>query len=79
MKRRQFRTELATIALTISIARPWFVRSATTTTLKFLPYAALEWLDALASALVTRNPIQMVFHTLFALGEYGDPRQLMLA
>ncbi|HEY0185622.1 MAG TPA: ABC transporter substrate-binding protein, partial [Rhodopila sp.] len=72
MKRRQFVGRAAAVALDGGIGRPAIVRSASATTLKFVPYADLALLDPLASALVTRNHILMVFDTLFALDSNGD-------
>jgi peptide/nickel transport system substrate-binding protein len=54
------------------------VRSASTATLNFVPYADLALTDPLASALVTRNHVLMVFDTLFALDELGMPQHQML-
>ena len=78
MKRRQFLRRVAATALASSIARPSIVRSASATTLKFVPYADLAVLDPLASALVTRNHVLMVFDTLFALDANGDAQPQML-
>jgi peptide/nickel transport system substrate-binding protein len=44
-----------------------------------VPYADLALLDPLASALVTRNHVLMVWDTLFALDESRTPRHQMLA
>jgi peptide/nickel transport system substrate-binding protein len=77
MKRRQFVGGAA--AVTAGLARPSVVRSASATTLKFVPYADLALLDPMASALVTRNHVLMVFDTLFALDANGDAQHQMLA
>ena len=55
------------------------MRSASAATLKFVPYADLALLDPLASALVTRNHLLMVFETLWALDENGVAQYQMLA
>ena len=79
MKRRQFIGRSAVTALVGGIARPSIVRSASSTTLKFVPYADLALLDPAASALVTRNHILMVFETLWALDASGAAQYQMLA
>jgi peptide/nickel transport system substrate-binding protein len=61
------------------MARPAIVRAASATTLKFIPYADLALLDPLATALVTRNHILMVYETLWGLDESFVPRYQMLA
>jgi peptide/nickel transport system substrate-binding protein len=66
-------------AAVLAISRPSLVRSASATSLTFVPYADLALIDPLASALVTRNHVLMVFDTLFALDEHGTPRPQMLA
>ncbi|HVY14056.1 MAG TPA: ABC transporter substrate-binding protein [Rhodopila sp.] len=55
------------------------LRAASATTLTFVPYADLALVDPLASALVTRNHVLMVWDTLFALDESWTPRHQMLA
>ena len=57
MKRRQFVGRAAASALVAGIARPAIVRAASTSTLKFVPYADLALLDPLVSAFVTRNRV----------------------
>jgi peptide/nickel transport system substrate-binding protein len=79
MKRRQFVVRAAATALAGGMFRPSLVRSASATTLKFVPYADLALLDPLASAMVTRNHVLMVFDTLFALDANGDAQYQMLA
>jgi peptide/nickel transport system substrate-binding protein len=79
MKRRQFLRRVAATALAGGMSRPSLVRSASATTLKFIPYADLALLDPLGSALVTRNHVLMVFDTLFALDANGDAQYQMLA
>src|SRR5450631_1405322 len=64
---------------TALLARPAIVRSESTTTLKFIPYADLALLDPAVSAFVTRNHVMMVFDTLFAMDEAGVARPQMLA
>ncbi len=54
------------------------MRSASATTLKFIPYADLALLDPLVSAFVTRNHVMMVFDTLFALDAAGNAQYQML-
>jgi peptide/nickel transport system substrate-binding protein len=79
MKRRQFVGRMAATALASGIVRPSIGRSASAMTLKFVPYADLAVLDPLASALVTRNHVLMVFDTLFALDANGDAQYQMLS
>ena len=79
MKRRQFVARAAGAALIGGISRPSIVRSASATTLKFVPYADLALLDPLGSALVTRNHLLMVFETLWALDAGGTAQYQMLA
>ncbi|WP_428484613.1 ABC transporter substrate-binding protein [Rhodopila sp.] len=79
MKRRQLLRYAAGSAVAGGIARPAIVRSASATTLKFVPYADLALLDPLASAFVTRNHVMMVFDTLFALDAAGTAQYQMLA
>src|ERR1700709_194702 len=79
MKRRRFLGTTAAAALAGGIARPAIARSASATTLKFVPYADLALLDPLASAFVTRNHVMMVFDTLFALDASGTAQYQMLA
>jgi len=79
MKRRQLLRYAAGSATAGGIACPSIVRSASATTLKFVPYADLALLDPLASAFVTRNHVMMVFDTLFALDAVGAAQHQMLA
>jgi peptide/nickel transport system substrate-binding protein len=79
MKRRQLLSCAAGLAVAGGISCPKIVRSASATTLKFVPYADLALLDPLGSALVTRNHILMVFDTLFALDADGNAQHQMLA
>ena len=79
MKRRQLLRSAAGLAVAGGIARPSIVRSASATTLKFIPYADLALLDPLVSAFVTRNHVMMVFDTLFALDAAGNAQYQMLA
>ena len=79
MKRRQFLGRAAATGLAGGISRPSLVRSASATTLKFVPYADLALLDPLVSAFVTRNHVMMIFDTLFALDSVGDAQHQMLA
>jgi peptide/nickel transport system substrate-binding protein len=79
MKRRQFVGRAAAAAVTGGLGRPTIVRAASTTTLKFVPYADLALMDPLASAFVTRNHVMMVFDTLFALDAAGTAQYQMLA
>ncbi|WP_428484614.1 ABC transporter substrate-binding protein [Rhodopila sp.] len=79
MKRRRFLRYAGGAAMAGGIARPSLVRSASATTLKFVPYADLALLDPLAGALVTRNHVLMVFDTLFALDAGGNAQYQMLA
>ena len=79
MERRQFLRHAAASAVVGGVASPAIVRSASVSTLKFVPYADLALIDPLASALVTRNHVLMVFDTLFALDETWTPRHQMLA
>ena len=74
MRRRELMG--ATIGL---LAAPAIVRAASSTTLKFVPYADLALLDPAVSAFVTRNHVMMVYDTLFALDEAGVPQLQMLA
>jgi peptide/nickel transport system substrate-binding protein len=57
MIRRRLLSYAAGFALTGSLSCPSIGRSASVTTLKFVPYADLALLDPLASALVTRNNV----------------------
>jgi peptide/nickel transport system substrate-binding protein len=77
--RRQLVRSAIASAVTLGISRPSLVRSASAATLTFVPYADLALTDPLASALVTRNHVLMVFDTLFASDEHGLPRHQMLA
>src|SRR4030088_3045209 len=79
LRRRQLVRSAIASAVTLGIFRPSLVRSASTATLNFVPYADLALTDPLASALVTRNHVLMVFDTLFALDELGMPQHQMLA
>ena len=79
LSRRQFIPSAIASAATVGICRPSLVRSASSATLTFVPYADLALLDPLASALVTRNHVLMVFDTLFGLNEHGTPQHQMLA
>ncbi len=79
MYRRQLIRSAAATAMTAGMARPSLVRAASATTLTFVPYADLALVDPLASALVTRNHVLMVWDTLFALDESWTPRHQMLA
>ena len=79
MKRRQLLRATAGVAVAGSIARPSIVRSASATTLKFVPYADLALLDPLVSAFVTRNHCLLVFDTLFALDANFEAQPQMLA
>ena len=79
LRRRQLIRSTIVSAATASIFRPALVRSASAATLTFVPYADLALTDPLASALVTRNHVLMVFDTLFALDELGMPQHQMLA
>ena len=79
MNRRQLLRTTLGAAAAAGIGRPSIVRSASATTLKFVPYADLALLDPLANALVTRNHVLMVFDTLFALDANGDAQYQMLA
>jgi peptide/nickel transport system substrate-binding protein len=79
MKRRQFLGRGAAVPLAGGVARSAIVRSASATTLKFIPYADLAPLDPLVSAFVTRNHVMMVFDTLFALDAAGNAQYQMLA
>ena len=79
MERRQFLRSMSGSAVVGGIARPAIVRSASVSTLKFVPYADLALIDPLATALVTRNHVLMVFDTLFALDESWVPQHQMLA
>ena len=64
---------------TAALALPAIARAQTATTLKFIPYADLALLDPAVSAFVTRNHVMMVYDTLFALDEAGNPQPQMLA
>src|SRR5450631_2564906 len=64
---------------TALLARPAIVRSESTTTLKFIPYADLALVDPVVSAFVTRNHVMMVYDTLFAMDEAGVAQPQMLA
>jgi peptide/nickel transport system substrate-binding protein len=66
-------------ALAGGLAMPSIARAGSASTLTFVPYADLALIDPLASALVTRNHVLMVFDTLFALDETWTPRHQMLA
>jgi len=79
MKRRQLVRYTAAAAAMGGMARPSLVRSASATTLKFVPYADLALIDPLVSAFVTRNHVMMVFDTLFALDASGTAQHQMLA
>jgi peptide/nickel transport system substrate-binding protein len=79
MKRRRLLQYAAGTAAVGGIGSPSIVRSASATTLKFIPYADLALLDPLARALVTRNHVLMVFDTLFALDAGGNAQYQMLA
>jgi peptide/nickel transport system substrate-binding protein len=79
LRRRQLVRSAIASAVTLGISRPSLVRSASAATLTFVPYADLALTDPLASALVTRNHVLMVFDTLFASDEHGLPRHQMLA
>ena len=79
LRRRQLIPSAIASAVTVGISRPSLVRSASTTTLTFVPYADLALIDPLASALVTRNHVLMVFDTLFGLDERRMPQHQMLA
>lgn len=61
-------------ALVGGLARPAILRAASTATLRFVPYADLALLDPIASALVTRNHVLMVFETLWAPNADGTPQ-----
>src|SRR6202453_4874349 len=79
LRRRQLIPSAIASAVTVGISRPSLVRSASAATLTFVPYADLALTDPLASALVTRNHVLMVFDTLFGLDERGMPQHQMLA
>ena len=79
MKRRQLFCSTAAIIGAAGLARPRIARTASASTLKFVPYADLALLDPLVSAFVTRNHVMMVFDTLFALDANGDAQPQMLA
>jgi len=79
MKRRQLLRSAAGLAVAGSIARPAIVRSASATTLKFIPYADLALLDPAVSAFVTRNHCILIFDTLFALDANFNAQHQMLA
>jgi peptide/nickel transport system substrate-binding protein len=79
MKRRQLLRYAAGSAAAVGIGRPSIGRSASATTLKFVPYADLALLDPMGAALVTRNHVLMVFDTLFALDAGGSAQYQMLA
>ncbi len=69
----------AGLATAATLARPALLRSETTATLKFVPYADLALLDPAVSSFVTRNHVLMVFDTLFAMDEAGLAQPQMLA
>jgi peptide/nickel transport system substrate-binding protein len=79
MNRRQFLGSAAAIIGSGTLAKPGVVRAASTTTLKFVPYADLALIDPTVSAFVTRNHVMMVFDTLFALDANGIAQPQMLA
>ncbi|MFL5281076.1 MAG: ABC transporter substrate-binding protein, partial [Rhodopila sp.] len=79
MKRRQLLRSAAGLAVAGGIGRPAIVRSASATTLKFVPYADLALLDPLVSAFVTRNHCLLIFDTLFALDPQFNAQPQMLA
>jgi peptide/nickel transport system substrate-binding protein len=61
-----------------ALVLPSVVRAETATTLKFIPYADLALLDPIVSAFVTRNHVMMVFDTLYAMDEAGQPQPQMV-
>ncbi len=78
MNRRQLLQRGTALIAAAGLARPALVRAASASTLKFVPYADLALTDPLVPAFVTRNHAMMVYDTLFALDEAGNPQPQML-